>query len=115
MNAIKFSPVGGTVTVSVNDDGAGTRFAVRDDGPGIAPDALPNLFDRFWQSQKGDYGGIGLGLYIVKGIVESHGGQVSAESQLGGGSTFYASLPEVCAGRDTPPLAGVDSNSQARA
>jgi signal transduction histidine kinase len=114
-NAIKFSPEGGTVTVSVNDDGAGARFAVRDEGPGIAPDALPKIFDRFWQSKKGDQGGFGLGLYIVKGIVESHGGHVSAQSQLGGGSTFYVSLPEARAGRDTAPLDVVSANSQARA
>lgn len=113
-NAIKFSPVGGTVTVSVNDDGAGTRFAVRDEGPGIAPDALPKIFDRFWQRKRGDHGGFGLGLYIVKGIVESHGGQISAESQLGDGSTFYVSLPEVRAGRDAQPQGGVDFSSPAR-
>lgn len=114
-NAIKFSPVGGTVTVSVNDDGAGSRFAVHDDGPGIAPDALPKIFDRFWQSKKGDQAGVGLGLHIVKGIVESHGGQVSARSHLEGGSTFYVSLPEARAGREASPPAGVCAGSPARA
>jgi signal transduction histidine kinase len=110
-NAVKFSPPGGTVTVSVDDDEAGTRFAVHDDGPGIAPDALPRIFDRFWQTKKG-HGGVGLGLYIVKGIVESHGGQVCAESQLGGGSTFYVSLPQASRGRDTRPLERGEENSQ---
>lgn len=93
-NAIKFSPADSTVTVSVKDDGAAVRFAVHDDGPGIASDALPKIFDRFWQSKKGGQAGVGLGLYIVKGIVESHGGHVSAQSQLGRGSTFYVSLPK---------------------
>jgi signal transduction histidine kinase len=114
-NAIKFSPAGSTVTITASDDGTGTRFAVRDQGPGIAPDALPSIFDRFWQGKGGSHAGVGLGLYIVKGIVESHGGHVSAESQLGGGSTFYVSLPEARANFDTSPLDSVDGNAPARA
>lgn len=114
-NAIRFSPVDGTVTVSVSDDGAGVRFAVHDEGPGISPDALPKIFDRFWQSKKGDHAGVGLGLYIVKGIVESHGGHVSAQSDSSGGSTFYVSLPEARAAREASPQASVDAGSPARA
>jgi signal transduction histidine kinase len=102
MNAIKFSPPGATVTLSVEDKGQEVVFAVQDQGPGIAPDALPKVFDRFWQRKAGSHGGVGLGLYIVKGIVEAHGGRVSVESRLAGGSTFYVSLPEVCAGCDAP-------------
>ncbi len=101
-NAIKFSPPESTVTVSVEDDGAAVRFAVHDEGPGIAPDALPKIFDRFWQNKKGSHAGVGLGLYIVKGIVESHGGQVSVESRLGSGTTFSVTLPEACLGVDAP-------------
>lgn len=114
-NAIKFSPAGSTVTVTASDDGAGTVFAVRDQGPGIAPDALPSIFDRFWQGKGGSHAGVGLGLYIVKGIVESHGGHVSAESELGTGSTFYVSLPEVRAALDTRPLGSVAAHARARA
>lgn len=94
-NAIKFSPAGSTVTVCAQEEGRGVRFVVRDDGAGIAPDALLRIFDRFWQIEAGGRGGIGLGLYIVKGIAESHGGGVTVESQLGRGSAFCVSLPEI--------------------
>lgn len=94
-NAIRFSPAGGTVSVSVEDVTGGVRFNVRDQGPGIAPEALPKIFDRFWQSRKSGSVGVGLGLYIVKGIVESHGGQVGVETRLGFGCTFHILLPDV--------------------
>jgi signal transduction histidine kinase len=96
-NAIKFSAAGSTVTVFVELEERGVRFAVRDEGPGISPDASKRIFDPFWQTEKASRAGIGLGLYIVKGIAESHGGSVSVDSQLGIGSTFYVSVPEVSA------------------
>ncbi|MES1187708.1 MAG: PAS domain S-box protein [Myxococcales bacterium] len=70
------------------------RFWVADDGAGIAPEALSHVFDRFWQSARGDRRGAGLGLSIVKAIVEAHGGRVWAESQPGAGTQFYFTLPE---------------------
>jgi len=70
------------------------RFWVADDGAGIAPEALCHVFDRFWQSSRGDRRGAGLGLSIVKAIVEAHGGRVWAESQPGVGTQFYFTLPE---------------------
>lgn len=101
-NAIKFSPPGGAVTLSVNDDGAEAVFAVHDQGPGIDPEALPKVFERFWRRETSCDGGVGLGLYIVKGIVEAHGGHVSVESRLGGGTTFRVSLPGASADHDAP-------------
>ena len=70
--------------------------AVTDDGPGIAPEHLPHVFERFYRVDKArsrELGGTGLGLSIVKHIVQSHGGRVWAESQIEGGSAFYFTLP----------------------
>ena len=68
-------------------------FRVTDTGVGIAPEALPHLFDRFWQMQKARHAGAGLGLPIVKGIVEAHGGRVWVESTPGRGSSFFFTIP----------------------
>ncbi|HVE81982.1 MAG TPA: HAMP domain-containing sensor histidine kinase [Myxococcales bacterium] len=93
-NAIKFSPEGGTITVRAEPAGPGEiRFSVCDDGPGIACEDLPHLFDRFWQARPTAGLGYGLGLFIVKGIVKAHGGKVWAESRLGAGSTFFFTVP----------------------
>jgi signal transduction histidine kinase len=69
------------------------HFAVSDTGPGIPPDQLPHIFGRFWQANRKDRRGIGLGLAIAKGIVEVHGGRIWVESQLGEGSNFYFTIP----------------------
>ncbi len=94
-NAIKFTPEGGRITVEVAPDGTEVRFAVVDTGIGIAADSLPHVFDRFWQARRPrpEGHGIGLGLAIVRGIVEAHGGRVWVESQEGLGTTFYFTLP----------------------
>lgn len=63
-----------------------------DDGPGIAPEHLPRVFDRFWQAERKPAGS-GLGLYIAKGIIEAHGGRIWVESEPGKGSRFYFTLP----------------------
>lgn len=70
-----------------------TLFWVADTGSGIAADDVPHLFDRFWQARKADRRGAGLGLPIVKGIVEAHGGRIWVESTPGCGSTFSFTLP----------------------
>ena len=75
-----------------NGHGAVT-FWVRDTGSGIAPEHLPRIFDRFWQAVKTDRRGAGLGLPIVKNIVEAHRGRIWAESSPGQGTTFYFTLP----------------------
>ena len=92
-NAIKFTPEGGTVTLSAAADAGGVRFTVADTGPGIPPEQLPHVFERYWQARPGDRRGSGLGLDIARGIVEAHGGRITAESEPGGGAVFRFTLP----------------------
>lgn len=92
-NAIKFTPVGGTVRLLVGARGSEIIFRVMDSGPGIPAEQLPHLFGRFWRARTGDRGGTGLGLAICKGVVESHGGRIWAESSAGSGATFIVALP----------------------
>jgi signal transduction histidine kinase len=92
-NAIKFVEVGGWVRLEAAADAAGVRLSIRDDGPGIAPEQLPRLFDRFWQAEREQSGGAGLGLAIAKGIVEAHGSTISVVTELGSGTTFSFALP----------------------
>ena len=92
-NAIKFTPRGGSIAVRVELLGDELRFAVSDSGPGIAPDQVPHIFGRFWQANRKDRRGIGLGLAIAKGIVEVHGGRIWVESTFGEGSQFYFTIP----------------------
>ena len=96
-NALKFSPEGGKVEVSFSDDGEQARVTVSDRGPGIAPDELPRVFDRYHQA-KGQAGsvrnfGVGLGLAIAKHLVELHAGRIVAENRDGGGGRFFLELP----------------------
>ena len=92
-NAIKFTPAGGQIVLRARPTEREACFIVADTGPGIAPDALPHIFGRFWQGKSTDRRGIGLGLTIAKGIVEAHGGRIWVESQLGAGSSFYFTVP----------------------
>ena len=92
-NAIKFTPENGIIEVRVERADDMVRFDVADDGPGIPADELPNLFQPFWQAQRGSIEGAGLGLMIARGIVEAHGGTIWAESMVGEGSTFSFTLP----------------------
>jgi signal transduction histidine kinase len=96
-NAIKYSGEGATVTVRVVDAGAVARAEVEDNGPGIPAEALPNIFDRFFRLDKGRgrrEGGNGLGLAIVRELIESMGGTVGVRSEQGVGSTFWIALPK---------------------
>ena len=93
-NALKFTGAGGRIAVHARasrDDGV--EFAVEDTGAGIAPEALPHVFDRFWRERPAEPKGLGLGLSIVKGIVTAHHGRVWAESTLGKGTTFHFAIP----------------------
>ncbi|NUO49911.1 MAG: DUF4118 domain-containing protein [Polyangiaceae bacterium] len=92
-NALKFVGRGGHIVVGAECCGGALRFRVSDDGPGIAPELIPHLFDRFASGRLHPTGGIGLGLSIAKGIVESHGGRIWVESTPGRGSTFFFSIP----------------------
>lgn len=98
-NAIKFTPAGGQIWLRAEPKENSVQFAVVDTGPGIATDALPHIFGRFWQEKTGDRRGIGLGLTIAKGIVEGHGGRIWVESQPGAGSSFYFTVPTATAHR----------------
>jgi signal transduction histidine kinase len=94
-NALKFVPGGGTVILGAQVAGHAVRLSVADNGPGIAPDDLQRVFDRYWQAHRGGRTGAGLGLHIARGIVERHGGRISVQSQLGHGTTFCVTLPRV--------------------
>lgn len=83
----------GSVTLRAHLGEGAAILAVADTGTGIEPEDLPRLFDRFWQARSRREGGAGLGLAIVQGIVEAHGGSVSVESRPGSGSTFVLNLP----------------------
>jgi len=92
-NAIKFTAPGGTITVRASSGSAAVVVSVEDTGIGIERDALPRVFDRFWQARPTPQRGSGLGLAIARGIVEAHGGRIWAESEPGRGSVFSFSLP----------------------
>lgn len=93
-NAIKFTPPGGTVTITVRRRADSLVLAVRDDGPGIPARDLPGIFEQYRRStHHGGIPGSGLGLYIVKAIVDAHGGSVRIDSSLGRGTTVTMQLP----------------------
>src|SRR5215211_2050750 len=96
-NASKFTPVGGTVGVRIDQDETYVQIQVRDTGPGIAPEFLPHVFERFRQadgSTTRTYGGLGLGLAIVRHLVELHGGMIGAQNvPSGSGAIFTVKLP----------------------
>jgi signal transduction histidine kinase len=100
-NAIKFTPSGGKVTLSVYPEAGQLIFQITDTGIGIAPELQPFVFDRFWRGgQKGQSGaehisGTGLGLSLVKTIVENHLGEVQLSSKIGEGSTFFIRVPSI--------------------
>ena len=99
-NAAKFTPAGGTVTVTVTHDGTDAVLTVADTGPGIPPDELPNLFERFWRGRTaGSRGGTGIGLAVVHALVTAHCGTVTADSPAdpssptAGGARFTVRQP----------------------
>lgn len=96
-NAVKYSPKGGEIVIGAKPDNDETVILwVRDEGIGIPPEVQEKIFDRFYQVESGDrraFSGIGLGLALVKEIVNAYGGSVWVESTLGKGSTFFVSLP----------------------
>lgn len=92
-NAIKFTPKAGTVSVNAKVDGDDVVVTVTDSGSGIAPDQLPHVFERYWRIREGNPSGTGLGLYISRGIIKAHGGDLSATSQPGVGSEFRFTVP----------------------
>jgi signal transduction histidine kinase len=103
-NAIKYMPHGGQVRVRLEtvSDGRRARFSVADAGPGIEAADLPFIFDRFFRSDRArsrdETRGAGLGLSICKTVVDSHGGTIRCESQVGRGTTMIVELPLATSG-----------------
>jgi PAS domain S-box-containing protein len=92
-NAVRFTPHGGEIVLSARVEQDMLRIGVQDTGPGVAPDDVPRLFERYWQAPRLLRAGSGLGLFIAKGIVEAHGGEIGVESELGKGSEFWFTVP----------------------
>jgi two-component system, sensor histidine kinase and response regulator len=93
-NAVKFCKPGDSVTVTSRTRGGHAQIEIADSGPGIAADDLPHIFDPYYSaSRKHQKAGTGLGLYIAKGIVDAHGGQIRCNSEPGIGTTFNVTLP----------------------
>ncbi len=94
-NAIKYTPAGGRIAVTVREEGDKVLLAISDTGVGIAAPDVPLIFDRFYRAttDRGE-AGAGLGLAIVKSICAAHGGDVSVDSAPGVGSTFILTLPQ---------------------
>lgn len=110
-NAVKFTPQGGQITIRISQERSQAKVTVSDTGQGIDPEFLPRVFDRFRQADSSttrSFGGLGLGLAIVRHLVELHGGTVSAESQgVGKGATFTAKFP-LLTDRASPVAHGCD-------
>ena len=92
-NALKFTPAGGRISVEGKVAGDVVEIRVRDTGPGLQPGEIAVIFERYQQVEKRGRKALGLGLYISRSIVESHGGRIRAESVPGEGSTFLFTLP----------------------
>jgi signal transduction histidine kinase len=113
-NAARYGP-GKPITVRVESDGTHARVIVRDEGVGIDPEDLPRIFSRFERAVTvRHYGGLGLGLYISREIVESHGGRLSVDSQPGQGATFTVELPHAVPEDEPPPRNNGDSSPGCR-
>jgi signal transduction histidine kinase len=109
-NAVKYTPSGGKVEVSVTGEGDRVRLVVADNGVGIAPDHLPHIFDRFYRVPSADpEKGLGLGLSFVVWIVKAHDGTIDVQSEPGKGTTFTVNLPpdpRPAAEQQVPALVG---------
>ena len=95
-NAVKYSPSGGTITITLRASPTHARLAVSDQGLGISPEELPRVFESYYRGGSADVrsvGGIGVGLFVVQEIVRHHSGTIQAQSALGQGSTFTVALP----------------------
>jgi signal transduction histidine kinase len=92
-NAIHFTPAQGRVAVRAWRESDEVRVAITDSGPGIPPEQVPHVFDRYWRGRGASRHGIGLGLFIVKRLVDAHGGRIWVESEPGKGATFVFTLP----------------------
>jgi signal transduction histidine kinase len=96
-NAVHHTPAGTPISLSIERKGRDISITVSDSGPGVPPEELPHLFERFFRGRRAASGGVGLGLSICKGIVEAHGGAVSAYINRRGGLSISLLLPEAAA------------------
>lgn len=92
-NALKFTPHGGKLKIEAHTWGKEAIVSISDSGPGISSEQIPKLFEKFWQAKETSHQGSGLGLSIVKSLVEAQGGKIWVKSELGQGSTFTFTLP----------------------
>lgn len=92
-NAATYTSAGSVIDITCRAAGDAVTISVSDQGPGIDPDALPMIFDKFYRGSDAKAGGVGLGLAITKAIVEAHGGSVTAANRTTGGARFTISLP----------------------
>ena len=93
-NALKYTPAGGSVRVTVGEEGGAAVVAVTDDGPGVPPEDRPRIWDRLYRGDKSrSERGLGLGLSVVRAVAEAHGGTAAVEDAAGGGSRFTLRLP----------------------
>jgi signal transduction histidine kinase len=98
VNAIKFTPAGGTIEVRTFEENGRLKLSVADTGVGIPPEVLPRIFERFWQvdsSSTRKFQGAGIGLSLVRSLCEAMDGSIRVESKLGNGSTFFVELPAI--------------------
>jgi len=126
-NAIKYTPRGGSVELTLESFGKTAAFSVRDTGVGISAADLTHIFERFWRADRArsrplltgdrpwmaERGGFGLGLAIGQWIAEAHGGSISVRSRLGRGSTFTVTLPVTEAPRREVSAGGLDEGREA--
>ena len=95
-NAIKYAPDSKEITITIEEDDIHVKVAVKDKGPGICPEKIPHLFERYYRASENRHqAGLGLGLYICSEIIKKHGGKIGAESPIGVGSTFWFTVPKI--------------------
>ncbi len=104
-NAIRHSPSGGRVGVTVQTDATGSTLTVDDEGPGIRPEDLPHVFERFYRAPGAPGGGTGLGLAIAAWIVARHGGRIAVGNRASGGASFKVQIPSSSSVRPLQPAA----------
>ena len=100
LNAANHTPASTPIEISAQLADEVLSLSVADHGPGIPPEWLPRIFEKFFRAPTAPTGGSGLGLTIVKGFVEAHGGSIAAENRAGGGARFTIRLPQ----KESPPI-----------
>jgi two-component system OmpR family sensor kinase len=111
-NALRVSPPEGTVTITLQASGGESRLSITDQGPGIEPQQLERIFDRFYtqHNRTAEHGGAGLGLAIARAIANDHDGQLNARNEAGSGATFTLILPVFSQSASAPAPAASDRN-----